>query len=180
VLSLRDDIFQIPETAPDGRAYSQAERVDLFRAALLDVNLLDERGAIRIPFNTTIRMTSPLTAIHKITGVEIEVIGSDVGDRVGRVYVTQRGTSTIRTVDDERLYYRFPRTTAVVNSYFNGVRAFDTEVYRNGRFRDRPFVNSLWELGINQRDETVNADINLASLTDVRVYFQYGDFTLLD
>jgi hypothetical protein len=180
VLSLRDDIFQIPSMTPSGRVYSQAERVDLFREALLDVKLLDDRGGIRVPFATTLRMTSPLTAAHRITGVEIEIIGSDVGDRVGRLYVTQRGTGTVRSVEDERLYYRFPRTTAVVNTYFNGVRAFNRDVYRSPRFRDRPFVNSLWELGINQRDESVNTDINLASLTDVRVYFLYGDFTLLD
>ncbi len=182
VLSLRDDIFRVPELDPSGRAYTQAERVDLFREMLTDVKLLDDRGYIAIPLATSLAMTSPLTAAHKLLRLEAEIIGSDVGDRVGRIYFTQRGTSTVRTVADGLSYYRLPQLTAVINTYFNGVKVdtFGSEVYANQRLRDRPFVNSLWELGINQRDEAVNADINLNSLTDIRVYLFYSDFTELE
>jgi hypothetical protein len=38
-------------------------------------------------------------------------------------------------------------------------------------------VNTLWELVINRRDETVNKDIDLATLSDVRVLIYYSDFT---
>jgi hypothetical protein len=50
-------------------------------------------------------------------------------------------------------------------------------VYRNKRLRDRPFVNTSWELLINQRDELENQDINLQSLNDLRLYVYYTDFT---
>jgi hypothetical protein len=65
----------------------------------------------------------------------------------------------------------------VVDSFFNGARVFGPEVYASDRLRDRPVSNSRWDLVINQRDESVNKDINLASLTDVRVYLYYTDFT---
>jgi len=39
--------------------------------------------------------------------------------------------------------------------------------------KDRP----LWELVINQRDESVNRDIDLQSLSDIRVLVFYNDFT---
>jgi hypothetical protein len=38
-------------------------------------------------------------------------------------------------------------------------------------------VNTRWELVINWNDEWVNKDINAMSLSDVRIYFYYTDFT---
>ena len=58
-------------------------------------------------------------------------------------------------------------------------KVFDPEVYRNYRFRDRPMVNTHWELVLNMRDEQVNKDVDLASLTDIRVLVYYTDFTSL-
>jgi hypothetical protein len=54
---------------------------------------------------------------------------------------------------------------------------FTPEVYRNNRLRDRPYVNSNWELVFNQVDEQVNRDININSLSDIRLYIYYTDFT---
>jgi hypothetical protein len=67
--------------------------------------------------------------------------------------------------------------TGVVNASLLGSKVYDPEVYRNYRFRDRPLVNTLWELIINQRDEAVNRDIDLQSLTDIRILIYYSDFT---
>ena len=61
---------------------------------------------------------------------------------------------------------------------FGGVRFFDNTIYQNYRLRDRPFVNTQWELVINQRDEQVNQDFNLTDLTDIRLYVYYTDFTV--
>jgi hypothetical protein len=52
-------------------------------------------------------------------------------------------------------------------------------MYRNERLRDRPFVNTAWELVINKKDEQVNEDINLDKLTDLRSHIYYTDFTEL-
>src|SRR5690606_6018887 len=124
---------------------------------------------------------SPLTRNHKIDFIEIELIGSDVGDSVGRVYVRQTGTGMIARlgVDDGTSHYRFPDRTAVVNTFFNGMRVFGPEVYRSERLRDRPYINSGWELVFDQRGEWVNRDITLSSITDVRIYVHYTDFTTL-
>ncbi|MCU0673238.1 MAG: hypothetical protein MUE69_10655 [Myxococcota bacterium] len=180
ILSLRDDVLQIPYYDMDGRTLSQAQRVEQFRAALADPRLLDNRGYTTVPFATTVDRLSPLTRNHKILFVESEIIGSDVGDGVARVYLTQSGTGTIRRLTRSgEDFYQLPPRTAVLNPFTNGVRAFVPEVYRSERLRDRPFANSAWELVLNQRDELANQDIDINSLTDIRVYVYYTDHTAL-
>lgn len=179
IISLRDDVMAIPRTGADGRALSQADRIGEFRRRLGDAALLDERGYLTLPFSTTLSRLSPLTRNHKVLALEAEVVGADVGDTVGRVYLRQRGTGVVLSVDGEKQYYRLPDRTAVLNPFFNGVRTFTPDVYRSDRMRNRPFVNTHWELVINQRDELANQDVNLQSLTDVRLYVYYTDFTRL-
>jgi hypothetical protein len=179
IVSLRDDIMAIPRVGPDGRALSQAERIAELRRRLADPSLLDERGYLTLPFSTNLARLSPLTRNHKVLAVEAEVVGADVGDTVGRIYLRQRGTGLVLSVDGEKRYYRLPDRTAVLNPFFNGVRTFTPEVYRSDRMRNRPLVNTHWDLVINQRDEWVNQDVNLQSLTDVRLYVYYTDFTQL-
>jgi hypothetical protein len=180
VLSLRDDILDIPRLSEDYRALSEEERVALFREKLTDPAMLDGNGYFIAPFNTNLTRLSPLTHNHKISHIEAEFVGSDVGDSEGRVYLRQRGTGVVRGLDGETTYYTFPERAAVLNTFFNGERRWiysDDEVLRNYRLRDRPLVNTRWELLINWNDEWVNKDINPLSLTDVRLYFYYTDFT---
>jgi hypothetical protein len=103
--------------------------------------------------------------------------GVKMGDQIARVYLRMSGTGVVRNVADDIDYYVFPERLAVINASVLGLKPFDPEVYRNYRFRDRPLVNTLWELVINQRDEAVNKDIDLQSLTDIRVLVYYSDFT---
>jgi hypothetical protein len=182
IYSLRDDILDIPRVGPGYRVLTDQERVDLFRQKLQDPALLDGDGYIAVPFNTTLARLSPLTRNHKIAYVEAEIIGSDTGDSLGRVYLRQRGTGTVRAVDGTMLAYKLPEHTAVINTFFNGKRwwVFSADdVLRNLRLRDLPLVNTRWELVLNLKDEYVNRDINPNSLTDVRLYLYYTDFTSL-
>lgn len=179
VLSLMDDIFRIPRVDEEGRALLPAQRTAMLRERLNDPVMLDDNGYIRVPFSTSVSMTSPLTAIHKVDYVEAEIQGSDLGDRVGRLYLTSKGTATIRDLDNDLGFYRMDPVTAVINPYFNGVRLFDPEVYQENRLNSRPFANTLWELGLNLKDEEVNEDINVNSITDIRLYLFYTDFTQL-
>ena len=79
----------------------------------------------------------------------------------------------------------FPERTAVLNPFFSGQRVFLRDgaalvnIYQNHRFRDRPLVNTNWELVLNQRDEVENKDIQLDTITDMRLYLYYTDFTAL-
>lgn len=179
VLSMRDDVLAIPFYDESGRTLTQAERVELFREALTDTRNLDVRGYTSIPFATSFDALSPLTRNHKILYMESEIIGSDVGDTVARIYVGQAGTSTVNPLDGSFQYYRLPERTAVTNPFLNGTRVFTPEVYRSDRLRDRPFANSSWELVFNQRDERANQDVNLNALTDIRLYVYYTDFTAI-
>ncbi|MCP4537245.1 MAG: hypothetical protein GY832_08860, partial [Chloroflexi bacterium] len=180
VISLRDDIMSIPTIDTDNNALSQGERIDQMRTRLTDSSLLDSNGYIAIPFATSIDELSPLTRVHKVLHIEADVVGSDVGDTVGRLYLKQVGTGLVHTLSDETTYYVFPERTAVIDPFFNGNRIFEPDVYKNQRFRDRPLVNTMWHLLINQRDEQANKDINLESLSDIRFYIYYTDFTQME
>src|SRR6185295_1908882 len=113
ILSLRDDILNIARQRPDGTAIPQSERVEELRRKLTEPQRLDEHGYLRLPFSTNLARLSPVTRNHKILYIEAEIIGSDVGDTLGRVYLRQAGTSVIHAVDDQSLYYRFPERMAV-------------------------------------------------------------------
>lgn len=129
---------------------------------------------------------SPITANHKLLYMEAELVGRDLGDALGRVYVRQLGTGTIREVEGGQLAnHVFPPATAVINTLFNGRRGSDTmefnpSLYRAWRLRDRPLINTQWQLILNTRDEEVNRDIDLDGLQDIVLYVYYTDFTTLD
>ena len=177
VLSLRDDILRIPLMDDAGAPYSRAKRIELMRARLADNVLLDARGYLTVPFGTSLSALSPLTRNHKVRFIEVDMVGSDVGDTLGRVYLRSAGTGVVHNLDDHKDYFVLPARTAVIDTFFNGNRVFAPDVYRSSRLRDRPLVNTLWELVINHRDEQVNMDIDLQSLTDIRVLIHYTDFT---
>lgn len=179
VVSLRDDVFAIPRMDATGRSLSQSERTALFREKLGDASFIDERGYLSLPFATSVSRLSPLTRNHKVLAIESELIGTDLGDSVARLYVRQRGTGTVHSIAGAKIHYRLPERTAVLNPFANGVRAYSPEVYRSERLRDRPFANTHWELVVNQKDEQANKDIRLQSLTDIRLYVYYSDFTRL-
>ncbi|MDD9945079.1 MAG: hypothetical protein OXU20_28820 [Myxococcales bacterium] len=175
ILSLRDDIMQVPLFDEAGRPLSRSGRIEIMRERLRDARLLNGRGYLRLPFSTSFDELSPLTRNHKLRAIEVDIVGSDVGDTLGRVYLRATGTGQVASLSGYTDYYLFPDRTAVVDTFFNGNRVFDPAVYRSVRLRDRPLVNTLWELVINQRDEEVNADIDLQSLTDIRLLFHYTD-----
>ncbi len=179
IISLRDDVLAVPRLRDDSTPLSDAERLELFRAALTDARRLDENGYLTFPFSTSFGPLSPLTRNHKIHSIEAELVGADTGDAVGRLYLRQKGTGVVRALPGDKSFYAFPVRTAVLNPFFNGERVFSGAVYRNDRLRDRPFVNTHWELVLNQKDEQANKDINLRALSDVRLYVTYTDFTSL-
>jgi hypothetical protein len=179
VLSMRDDMLNIARTAPDGRPYTLAERIGMLRETLLNPAMLDRHGYTAVPFSTSLDSVSPATRNHKIRYIEAEINADRAGDAVARLYLTQGGTSVIDSVRDEKLYYRFPELTAVLNPFIGGNKVFDHEVYQNARLRDRPLIATDWRLLINQRDERVNQDLDLGSINDIRLFVYYTDFTEL-
>lgn len=180
IISLRDDILNIPRLGENNEALSTDERTRRLRDALTDPGLLNAQGYLTIPFRTDLEALSPLTRNHKVLYMEVGIEGDDNGDFLGRLYVRQLGTGIISSVEDEIQYYRFPDRTAVLNPFFNNAYQFkeNPDLYRNFRFRDLPMVNTNWELVINQRNEEVNKDINVSLLTDVKLYVYYTDFTV--
>jgi hypothetical protein len=189
LVSMRDDVLKIPRYSLDEArsVLSVEERVSLFRQQLTDGSLVDQDGNLTFRFSTDFAQLSPLTANHKVLFIEVEVYG-DTGDPVGRVYLSQVGTGVVQAGDGEQQYYTFPARTAVMNPVFNGDRSLGQDadgaitgptrsIYRSFRFRDRPFVQTNWELALNQRTESVNDDINLAGLDDIVLTIFYTDFT---
>ena len=180
VLSLKEDIFRIPRVNGDGIALDSSTRTKMLRARLGDNALLDPQGYRVMPFRTDLDALSPLTQNHKIAFIEADIVHTSSGsDEMARLYLRQRGTSVIRTIDGGKAFYQFPVKTAVLNPMRNGVRSpyLDPGIYRNTRLRERPFANTEWELVLNQVDEAVNADIELNNLDDIKLHIYYTDFT---
>jgi hypothetical protein len=177
-VSLKNDILAIPQLDNEGNPYADSERTALMRAALTDSSRLDKDGYLTLTFSTNLDDVSPLTRNHKILYMQADIYGNDTGDFVGRLYVRSKGTGVIHGVADDTTFFRFDPRTSVMNTKFGGVDYFDPAVYQSYRHRDRPFVNTNWEMVFNQRDERVNQDINLNSLTDVRLYIYYTDVTV--
>jgi hypothetical protein len=75
VLSLRDDIMNIPRVGTDGQALTEDVRINLLRQRLRDPKRLDARGYLTLPFSTTVGDLSPVTRNHKIHHVEIDLQG---------------------------------------------------------------------------------------------------------
>jgi hypothetical protein len=182
IVSLKDDIFNVPRVDENELALSSGQRDTLFREMLFDVARLDDDGYISVSFPITLERLSPLTRNHKIDTVEIEMLGNEVdGDGILRAYLRQRGTGVVRSVMGDKLFYGFPKRTAVVNAYTDGKAALGvfSNTYVNRRLKDRPLANTQWELVINFQDEIDNLDIDKTALSDVRVFYYYTDFTEL-
>ena len=181
VLSLRDDILRIRQTNPDKSARLLRERIAEFQQQLLSRDNLTPEGYASFAFNLPIQgpqaLVSPITFNHKVLYIEAEIIGGELGDDVGRLYVGQKGTGVVRQANGSIKYYNLPERMAVVNPYFNGTKVFGPEVYQNFRLQDRPLGNSKWVLQFNQASEKANQDVNTASIDDIRIYVYYTDFT---
>lgn len=176
VVSLRDDILGIPRLGPDNTAITQDERKELMREALEDPRYRNGEGSLVFPFGTSIDKVSPKTLAHKVYFMEAEILPA-MGDGLARVYLAQRGTGVLRNTEGGLNYVSLPERTAVLDVFFEGDRALTPEVYRNERLRERPLINSGWELGIDTKGEDVNGDLELGALDDIRLYIYYTDFT---
>lgn len=176
VLSLRDDILDIPRLGADNTALSQAQRKDLMIEALNSSKYRDAAGALSFPFRTAVERLSPRTINHKILNVEAEIIPK-LGDNVARVYLVQRGTGVVRTPGNGLTYVSLPERTAVLDVFFEGERVLDEAVYKSDRLRDRPVANAEWLLQVDTVNEKDNSDVDLGKLDDVRLYVYYTDFT---
>lgn len=144
----------------------------------------DVRGHYVFDFRTALGDTSPLTADHKVLYIEADLVGRNLGDGLGRVYLSlpEDNTGTVLGVEGGSTFYTFPARTAVLNPTFNGKRGaggveFDRALFRSERLRDRPLVNTHWEVRIDRDGESVNADIDMSQLEDVVFYIYYTDFT---
>lgn len=176
IVSLRDDILDIPRLAGDNTALSQEQRQQLFRDEISKSRYRNAEGALVFPFRTLVEKLSPKTFDHKIAFAEAEIVPT-IGDDLGRVYIVQKGTGVVRNSDSDLVYYSLPERTAVVDTFFAGDRSLGDKVYMNDRLSERPVVNTDWELQLNLSDEAVNADLDPSALDDIRLYFHYTDFT---
>lgn len=176
IVSLRDDILDIPRLDVNGTALTQEARQELFRAELAKSRYRNADGALVFPFRTQVDELSPLTFDHKIDQAEAEVVPA-IGDDLARVYVLQKGTGVVRDADDDLVYYSLPERVAVLDAFFGGNRALGSDFYRNDRLHDRPVVNTDWELQVDLVSEEVNTDLDPSRIDDIRLYFYYNDFT---
>lgn len=177
IVSIRDDVFSVDSLTTDATSESISARREAFQEKLQSSLLLDAQGYRRIPFSVDLARLSPATRNHKIKHIEIEVLSNtQKTETISRFYLEQAGTSTVQGLDDELSFYSLPKRTAVVELFFNNTRFFDPEIYQSDVLRDRPLVNTRWDLVINTKDEAANEDLDLSQITDIRIHFHYTDF----
>ncbi|MEM1007905.1 MAG: hypothetical protein AAGJ35_02770, partial [Myxococcota bacterium] len=180
ILSLKDDILNVPTSLESGEPLTTIQREARLQKMLNDPQRVNAEGFIAFPFPLSVlrddSRVSPLTNNHKILYIEAEIIGGDLGDGVGRLYLRQKGTGVVR-IPGDLSYYALPQRTAVINPFFNATKDLDRSIYQNFRLRDRPLGNTHWELLLNQFSEKENQDINLNSINDIKLYIYYNDFT---
>ena len=84
----------------------------------------------------------------------------------------------MEALDGTKNFYRFEPRTAVINTFFHSTKPplINPQIYENERFRDRPFLNSEWLLGLDLHGEEVNRDIGRGNLQDIDLYIYYTDF----
>ena len=180
ILSLKDDIFKIPLVGDNGEPLASGDIRKALLDRLSDPALLDDNGYIVIPFSTSFNQLSPLTHNHKIQYVMVALSGS--GGDYRRVYLRQVGTGVIRTAERDKIMMTLPRRMAVINTFDNTpdvavISTGDGEIFKSTRLRDFPLVNTSWELILNLKDESDNEGIDLADISDVKLYIFYQDFT---
>ena len=190
IKSLREDILFADLYDDNGEPMSQEARDEAFKALLSDEKWLDKNSYISIPFAINVEETSPLTHNHKLDYVRAEIVYDGRTDVLARIYLRPAGTSTIRTDGLDPFFYRMPPQISVINPSFNGAFLeqakgdvsgddLDDEIFIARRLRDRPLVNTQWELVLNLVDEQVNKDLLLDEIKDVRLFFYYNDFTAI-
>jgi hypothetical protein len=170
-------------------ALTVADRAEGFRC-LLESTARDANARMVLDFRTDLRRLSPLTHNHKIRFIEVELVGEGLGDDLARVYLRQKGgqdLGVLRAADGRDTTYTLPQRTAVVNASFSGDRTLADAIlrldevtgdyYRSERLRDRPLHHGGWELVLDLHNESVNRDIPIEHLEDIKVYLWYTDFT---
>jgi hypothetical protein len=180
VVSLMDDVLDIPRIGLDGLAIPVGERQRLLRQRLNSPELLNKDGFVEMPFATLLWRIPLLSAMSKIDHIEVEFSGSNVGDAQGHLQVTQQGTSTLQRLDGTTWFLRLESGQALANIFFNGFRAHvagNADFYKNRQLKDRPVVNGDWKLVLDQRADIDNQDIDLNSITDVKLYIYYTFYT---
>jgi len=184
VVSLKDDVLAIPRLDAGSRPFTEEQRTRQLRDRLADPRRRDARGHLVFPFAIRLEELSPRTANHKVHHLEAQILGSDLGDTLARLYLSQGGLGTLRDLQGETHTTVLPRITAVLDAIVGEQRAFagdlfDGDVYLSRRLRDRPLASAGWELVLDLQHEPVNRDLNPQSFDDVRLYIYYTDFTTL-
>ncbi len=180
VVSLMNDVLDVPRIGLDGLAIPAGERQRILRQRLNSPELLNRNGFLEMPFATLLWRIPLLSAMAKIEHIEVEFSGSDVGNAEGHLQVVQQGTSTLQRLDGTTWYLRLDPRQALPNIFFNGFRAHvaaQPDFYKNKQLKDRPVVNGDWKLVLDQRADVDNQDINLNSITDVKLYIYYKFYT---
>ena len=203
VLSLRDDLLGIPRYVPGPglRPLAHSDRVKLMRRRLQSSGYRDLQGRASIPFSTALDRLSPRTFGHRVLAVEAEIVGGDLPDGAGRLYLVQEGAGLIRGAGGERMTYALPVIGTLLDAggpaeagpgtslpapllrnqpVAGGQGAADAPLgrfRRSFRLRGRPVVNSGWRLVIDTQEEPANAGLALGAIDDIVLRIFYTDFT---
>jgi hypothetical protein len=190
VISVRDQLLELAASQTDavtGRVVDPRER---FRAYVRNPGNRDVNGNLRLSF-MTYRPDKPIFSRNvcndRITGIRINLVGSNFGAGVTTAYVrlTQSGTNYLRDCTTRELTSynvlgadQKPRV-AYVQAGLNSP-AGSAGPSANTDLLDRALLAGPWELMIDQRplDEPRNAKLDLNGLDDIELIFEHDSNTI--
>lgn len=198
-ISLRQDIFGFSDIDPDtGIPYGPDEvayNIELFKTKITQCRVPNEHNPdnddLVIDFGTSIAdafLFNPYLGNCKIIYLKINLEGGD-GLNHGLedfawVYLTQKGTSSVRTLDanwpdDDDLveydldWYSKSNCGAWVQASLRGFDTLPPEIAQNVALENRSIAAATWTLWITT---TLNENeyLNLSELEDIQIYIEYG------
>ncbi len=175
----------------DLRCKSNADARTLFRQKLLDGGFTDSKGRLSIPFATNVNPGNPIFSTNifndRIKSIRVDLIGSNLGDDQGVVYIEQGGTSFVRTpagfagsANESVRQWNVRPWRAAIAASFNGQFSLPPEVVNNTELFGRSVAFANWAVVIDRTNEPRNTDIDFSTLEDIRIIVLHEGYTVQD
>jgi hypothetical protein len=185
-ISLREDVLGIKQSIFDPVTGEEVTPQQQFRRLLLAPANLDTTRRVQLNFSTSIAegngVFSTLLCNDRITSVEVMLVGDFLGDNEVKVYLTQSGSSLIRSCEPallgtgaEFVEYNIDPDTQLIQGGVNSYGIADP----NDGFFGRSVAFANWRLQIPGPNEVPdNADVDVTQIDDIVLRVRHEALTV--
>lgn len=185
-ISLREDVLGIKQSIFDPVTGDEITPQMQFRRHLLAPANVTTTSSVHLDFATSIAegngVFSTLLCNDRITSVEVMLVGDFLGDNEVKVYLTQSGSSLIRSCEPsllgtgaEFVEYNIDPDTQLIQGGVNSYGIADP----NDGFYGRSVAFSSWRLEIPGPAEVPdNADVDVTHIDDIVIRVRHEALTV--